>query len=99
MFFMFFSTLLLFHVTICPILNFVSDNTSAFEDIIEGVTANDLNRELRYARAADKTDKSLEAYKFYTNALYVALTRAVRNVYIIESFVNRINYISNIFSQ
>ena len=36
-------------------------------------------------RARDKTDKSLEVYKFYVNALYVALTRAVRNVYLIES--------------
>ncbi|MFN3785304.1 MAG: ankyrin repeat domain-containing protein, partial [Thiothrix sp.] len=41
--------------------------------------------ELRYARAKDKSDKSLETYKFYINALYVALTRAVRNVYWIEA--------------
>src|SRR5690606_36109712 len=40
---------------------------------------------LAYARAKDKTDKSLEAYKFYVNALYVAVTRAVETVYIVES--------------
>ncbi|MEI8210027.1 MAG: ankyrin repeat domain-containing protein, partial [Methylococcales bacterium] len=33
----------------------------------------------------DKTDKSLEVYKFYVNALYVAITRAVKNLYWIES--------------
>ena len=36
-------------------------------------------------RARDKADKSLEVYKFFVNALYVALTRALRNVYLIES--------------
>lgn len=37
-----------------------------------------------HARGSDKKDKSLDAYKFYINALYVAITRAVKNVYIIE---------------
>ena len=67
------------------LLNCVSNNARAFDEITAGVTAGDMNKDLRYARAADKSDKSLEAYKFYTNALYVALTRAVRNVYLIES--------------
>jgi ATP-dependent exoDNAse (exonuclease V) beta subunit len=40
---------------------------------------------LDYRRAKDKSDKSLEVYKFFVNALYVALTRAIRNVYVIES--------------
>jgi hypothetical protein len=35
-------------------------------------------------RAKKKTDKSLETYKFYVNSLYVAITRSVKNVYIIE---------------
>ena len=64
--------------------NFVSDNPRAFEAIVEGVTAADLTGALDYARARDKTDKSLEAYKFYINALYVAMTRAVRNLHVIE---------------
>jgi hypothetical protein len=37
-----------------------------------------------YSRARDKTDKSLDAYKFYINSLYVAITRAVKSVYIVE---------------
>jgi hypothetical protein len=40
---------------------------------------------LKYARAADKTDKSLDAYKFFINATYVAVTRAVKNLYVVES--------------
>jgi ATP-dependent exoDNAse (exonuclease V) beta subunit len=43
-----------------------------------------LKADFSYARAKDKTDKSLEAFKFYINALYVAMTRAVQNLYIIE---------------
>jgi hypothetical protein len=67
------------------LLNFVSNNVQEFNEIIDGVATDDLQGELRYARAANKADKSLEAYKFFTNALYVALTRSIRNVYIIES--------------
>jgi hypothetical protein len=65
---------------------FVSDHRAEFADIATGVTAADLEREdLEYRRARDKADKSLEIYKFYVNALYVALTRAIRNIYLIES--------------
>ncbi|MEO5934596.1 MAG: AAA family ATPase [Duganella sp.] len=65
---------------------FISDNRAQFHEIADGVSAADLaGDELQYGRAKDKHDKSLEIYKFYVNALYVALTRAVRNVYLIES--------------
>lgn len=65
---------------------FVSDHRAQFSDIVEGVTPADLAVEtLDYRRAKDKSDKSLEIYKFFVNALYVALTRAIRNLYIIES--------------
>ena len=65
---------------------FVSGNRAAFAEIVEGVAVADLQTEaLAYRRAKDKTDKSLEVYKFYVNALYVALTRAIRNLYLIES--------------
>ena len=68
------------------LFRFVSDNRAPFHEIAEGVTAADLaSDDLNYSRARDKTDKSLEIYKFYVNALYVALTRAIRNVYLIES--------------
>ena len=65
---------------------FISNYRGEFAEIADGVTARDLEgEELAYRRAADKSDKSLEIYKFYVNALYVALTRAIRNVYLIES--------------
>lgn len=65
---------------------FVSDHRTEFAKIAEGVSEKDLLvGELDYGRAKDKTDKSLEIYKFYVNALYVALTRAIKNVYLIES--------------
>lgn len=65
---------------------FISDQRAPFNEIVHGVSAADLaGDELDYRRARDKGDKSLEIYKFYVNALYVALTRAVRHVYLIES--------------
>jgi hypothetical protein len=65
---------------------FISDNRAAFAEIAAGVVAGDVaGDEMEYRRARDKTDKSLEIYKFYVNALYVALTRAIRAVYIVES--------------
>jgi hypothetical protein len=68
------------------ILNFVYNKSREFIDIADGVSTADLDAtELRYARAKDKTDKSLDAYKFYINSLYVAITRAVRNLYVVES--------------
>ncbi len=65
---------------------FVSDYRAEFADIAEGVAKADLAVDaLDYRRARDKTAKSLEVYKFFVNALYVALTRAITNLYIIES--------------
>lgn len=65
--------------------NFISDNTAEYNAVCEGVTPDDLLvDELAYARGKDKTDKSLDIYKFYINSLYVAVTRAVKNVYIVE---------------
>ena len=63
---------------------FVSGEEKRFRDIAADLTGADLQGELRYARGRDKGDKSLEVYKFYINALYVAVTRAVRNLYLIE---------------
>ncbi|MCM8594063.1 ankyrin repeat domain-containing protein [Accumulibacter sp.] len=65
---------------------FVSDHRAEFGEIVEGVAVADLEVDsLDYRRARDKGDKSLEVYKFFVNALYVALTRAIRNVYVVES--------------
>lgn len=64
---------------------FVSGHRQDYAAIAEGLAPEDLEGDsLEYRRAADKSDKSLEIYKFYVNALYVALTRAVSNVYLIE---------------
>jgi len=54
-----------------------SPTIARVNEIAEGVAAEDLTAdELDYRRAKDKSDKSLEVYKFFVNALYVALTRA-----------------------
>ncbi|WP_293910500.1 AAA family ATPase [Deinococcus sp.] len=64
----------------------ISSQRQMYRQIAEGVVPADLQTdELRYSRARDKSDKSLEIYKFYINALYVAVTRAVNRVILIES--------------
>ena len=66
------------------LLNFVSGERQNFQEIINGVTEEDLEGELRYMRASDKRDKSLDVYKFFINSLYVAVTRAMKRLYIME---------------
>ncbi len=66
--------------------NFTSDDAERFREITQGISQEDLlGEEWRYARAKDKSDKSLEIYKFHINALYVAVTRAVQNLYLVEA--------------
>lgn len=66
--------------------NSTSGDEERFREITQGVGHNDLlEDELVYARARDKSDKSLEIYKFHINALYVAVTRAVQNIYFVEA--------------
>ena len=66
--------------------NLVSGQRNAYADVADGVAATELDREtLDYRRARDKADKSLELYKFYVNALYVAMTRAVQTLTLVES--------------
>ena len=65
---------------------FVSDHRAEFAGIADGVDKQALDIDtLDYRRARDKTDKSMEVYKFFVNALYVALTRAISNLYLVES--------------
>ena len=64
--------------------NFVSEDERRFAEITRGVDPADLEGGLNYRRAKDKRDKSLEIFKFHINALYVAITRAVRSLYLIE---------------
>lgn len=67
------------------LVNFISNNDKYFREITNGVTPEDLEGELKFSRTKDKTNKELEAYKFYINSLYVAFTRAVKNIYIVET--------------
>ncbi len=68
------------------LFDFVSGERRSFAEIAADLAPQDVEAgELAYSRAADKADKSLDLYKFFVNALYVAVTRAVNNVYIIES--------------
>lgn len=64
--------------------NFVSNATTHFNDICQDIQIEDLQRDFKYARHKDKQDKSLEIYKFYINALYVGLTRAMQHLYWVE---------------
>lgn len=67
------------------LFNLVSGNKQEFSIICSGINPEDLqSEEVRYARSRDKHDDSSEVYKFYINALYVALTRSIRNVYFVE---------------
>jgi hypothetical protein len=68
------------------LFDFASGHRARFEEIARDVTRDEvLGDAPKYARARDKTDKSLEIHKFYINALYVAVTRAIENVYVIET--------------
>jgi hypothetical protein len=63
----------------------VSSQRQAYAEVCEGVSEADLQGdELEYRRARDKADKSLELYKFQVNALYVAMTRAVETLTLVE---------------
>lgn len=64
----------------------VSGQRAAYAEVCDGVTQADLQTDvLAYRRARDKGDKSLELYKFYVNALYVAMTRAIESLVLVES--------------
>ncbi len=68
------------------LLNFVSKHHDDFQNITRDISEKDIDaKSFNYSRGKDKTDKDIDTYKFYINALYVGLTRAVRNLYIIES--------------
>ena len=66
----------------------ISSNRAAYAEVGRDVSPSDLEGEaLEYRRARDKADKSLELNKFYVNALYVAMTRAIEELTIVESDV------------
>lgn len=66
----------------------VSTERAIYRDIASGVGQDAIETEaLKFARAKDKADKSLESYKFFVNGLYVALTRAITTIYVVENDV------------
>ena len=68
------------------LVDLISGQRKAYAEVCQNVVAADLlSDELDYSRAKDKADKSLELYKFYVNALYVAMTRAVQTLTLVES--------------
>jgi ankyrin repeat protein len=69
------------------LMNFISKNHREFREITDGVDASDISdaQGIKFSRGKDKTDKSLDVYKFYINSLYVAITRAVENLYLLEA--------------
>ena len=68
------------------LFSLISGARADYAEICRDVSPADLAKDnLEYRRARDKTDKSLEIYKFYINALYVAMTRAVETLVLAES--------------
>ncbi|MBK9261221.1 MAG: ankyrin repeat domain-containing protein [Polyangiaceae bacterium] len=66
----------------------VSTERAVYGELASGISQSVVDADaLKYARAKDRADKSLEIYKFFVNGLYVALTRAVETIYMIESDV------------
>lgn len=70
----------------------VSTKSTVFKEMVRGVSFEEIqkdyeinNGELRYNRAKERNNAALEYYKFYTNALYVGVTRAIDNLYWLES--------------
>jgi GTPase SAR1 family protein len=71
------------------LFDFISTNEIRYRKITQGIQVKDIDQDIKYARNKDKTDKSAEAYKFHINALYVAITRAIKNIYWLESNVDQ----------
>ncbi len=68
------------------LVNFISNYSKEFNEIASGISKKDLdNEDIDFSRGKDKSDKSLDAFKFYINSLYVGMTRSIKNLYILET--------------
>lgn len=68
------------------LFNVISSYENEFRQLANGVSPEDLQVDsIKFSRAKNKADRSLDEFKFYVNSLYVAITRAVNNLYIMES--------------
>ncbi len=72
------------------LFDFISNESKKFFDIISDIEKHDLEKELKYSRPKDKTDRELDIYKIYINSLYVAFTRGIENLYIVEQKEHKI---------
>jgi hypothetical protein len=63
---------------------FVASAPKEYRALVGDMTPDDLSGDISFARARDKSDKSLEIYKFYVNALYVGITRALTKVFVVD---------------
>lgn len=94
-----FENVILYKFTSCKAYNEIWK--IACTDKSDGEIDNTINRirdsynekEVNTSRNKDKKDESLEKYKFYMNALYVGVTRAASNVYIIDDKSNLLKII------
>jgi UvrD-like helicase C-terminal domain len=64
--------------------NFISTYEKEFREISDSIQPEALEQDLVFGRNRDKENKELETYKFYINSFYVGITRAVKNLYLIE---------------
>lgn len=65
---------------------FTMQASAEYKNVVAGIARDEIqDGELDYSRVKDKSDKSLEVYKFYINALYVGITRALEDIYICDS--------------
>lgn len=67
------------------LFNIISGYEKEFRELTVGIGSEDLQGDIKYGRGRDKSDKSLDEFKFYVNSLYVAITRAVKNLYVVET--------------
>ena len=65
------------------LFNFISGEPR-YREMVKGLDKKVFHQDFTYGRSKDKSDKSFESYKFYINALYVAVTRSMSHVYFIE---------------
>lgn len=66
------------------LFDIVDGASKEYQSVVGDLGAEDLLSEMTFNRAKDKSDKAAEVYKFFINSLYVAMTRAVERVYVIE---------------
>jgi len=67
------------------LFNFITNHSEHFFNIVKDISKEDLERDLKYNRQKDKENRDLESYKITINSLYVALTRGIESLYILES--------------